>query len=244
MLLKRILLGLLILAASGGTGAVKKIEPGENPPEKLSDLYKVLTLNMRKGLNCDDLVVWPIKLTGRSSEIMLNGIFYEVEMTLKPFETQGLSFEKSEIYVKRLSVDKDALAHWELKVTDYREVQTKLVFTLHSLEKKLGAGRTELKLRADSSERLIEMRGRGHFCGFPAGYQARASLRWDEKEKKLYLEPKDLSWAGFQMPRIFWWLGTQAVPEEPILDFSSSWIPLNIQELYVGWDRISLSTNW
>jgi hypothetical protein len=225
-------------------GPPKKIVAGDEAPDKLSDLYKLLTLNLRKGFS-EDLVVWPIKLTGRATEIVDNGMFYELDMTLKPFEMQGLSFENSDIYIKKMSVDKDALLHWDIKVLDYREVQTRLIFTLRSLEKKLSlAAGQEIKLRADSAERMVIMKGPGHFCGLPVTFEARAGLRWDDKGRKLYFDPKTLACDGYNVPTWLWWMGSSFVPETPILDLSATWVPLNIQEIYVGWDRINLSTNW
>ena len=41
-----------------------------------------------------------------------------------------------------------------------------------------------------------------------------------------------------------WRLGRSPVPERPVLDLGFSWIPFNIQEVHVGWDRVNLSTNW
>jgi hypothetical protein len=239
-----ILSALVAMSSLSLAGPPKNIEPGDGPPEKLSDLYKLLTLNLRKGLS-PDLVVWPIRLTGRAMEILDNGMFYELEMTLKPFELQGLSFEKGEIYIKKMSVDKDALQHWDLKVLDYREVQTRLIFTLRSLEKKLSTEEgQDIKLRADSAERVVEIRGQGHFCGIPLACQTTAGLRWDDKERKLYFEPKAMEFAGHEVPRWLWWMGSSLAPGSPILDLSATWVPLNIQEIYVGWDRINLSTNW
>lgn len=243
--MKRIFLPFfLALSLLAHAGPPKNIVAGDEAPDKLSDLYKLLTLNLRKGLS-DDLVVWPIRLTGRTSEIVDNGMFYELEMTLKPFEMQGLSFEKGEIYIKKMSVDKEALQHWEIKVLDYREVQTRLIFTIRSLEKKMSlAAGQEIKLRSDSADRIVEIKGSGHFCGIPVLCDARAGLRWDEKARKLYFDPQSLSCAGFNIPRWMWWAASSVVPETPILDLSATWVPLNIQEIYVGWDRINLSTNW
>lgn len=245
MTVRRFFAAMLLLAAlaSAVAGPPKNITAGDGPPEKLSDLYKFLTLAMRKGL-APDLVIWPIRLTGRAAEIIDNGMFYEIEMSSKPFELQGLSFEKGEFFIKKMSVDQQAMQNWELKLLDFREVQTRLIFTLRSLEKKLIDAGYDLKLRADSSERVVELKGRGRFCLIPMDYDARCSLRWDEKGRKLYFEPKSMRWAGFALPRLLWWLGSHAVPKEAILDLSYSWIPLNIQEIYVGWDRINLSTNW
>lgn len=237
-----LMLLMLALSLPVAGGPPKKIEAGDGPPEKLSDLYKLLTLNLRKGLS-PDLVVWPIRLTGRATEIIDNGLFYEVEMTLKPFDMQGLNFEKGEIFIKKMTVDKAALDKWDLKVLEFREVQTRLIFTLRSLEKKLSAG-GEVKLRADSAERIVEMKGQGRLVGIPLACEVRAGLRWDEKARKLYLEPKEVRYAGFKLPSWLWWLGRNLAPEEPILDLSATWVPLNIQEIYVGWDRINLSTNW
>jgi hypothetical protein len=243
--MRRVLLGMfLALAFTAQAGPPKAIEPGDSPPDKLSDLYKVLTLNLRKGLS-PDLVVWPIRLVGRASEIVDNGMFYELEMTIKPFDMQGLSFEKGEIFIKKMSVDKEALQHWDLKVLDYREVQTRLIFTLRSLEKKLSlALNQEIKLRADSADRVVEIRGQGKLVGIPLACTVRAGLRWDDKARSLYFEPKEVSYAGHVLPHWLWWMGTHVAPETPILDLSATWVPLNIQEIYVGWDRINLSTNW
>jgi hypothetical protein len=213
------------------------------PPTKLSDLYKFLTLQVRDGLS-STVKVWPIRLQGRAKEILGQGDFFEVEMTLKPFDFQDLSFEKGEILIKQLTVDPDAMKHWQLKIKDYKEVQNRLIFTLRSLEAKLSKTHGDLKLRADSAERTVEILGHGHFCFIPLDYVSRAGLRWDEKGKKLYFVPKSVSWAGFHVPLWLAWLGSRTIPEEPLLDLSSSWIPVNIQEIYVGWDRINLSTNW
>ncbi len=213
------------------------------PPAKLSDLYKFLGMHVRRSLG-EEVTVWPIRLLGRAAEIMSAGNFFEVEMVLKPFEYQGLSFEKGEILIKQLKVDPGAMKSWELKVLDYKEVQTRLIFSLRSLEKKLSQSMGEVKLKADSAERIIEIRGRGRFLLIPASFETRAGLAWDEGARRLYLKPKAVSWAGLRLPRFLWWLGGRTTPKEAVLDLGSLWIPLNIQEIYVGWDRVNLSTNW
>jgi hypothetical protein len=245
LILKRGLLAMCLgLAAQAGAASGPVMEPGARPPEKLSDLYKFLTLNLRKGLD-EDMLVWPIRLVGRASEIIGNGLFYEVEMTLKPFDMQGLHFEKGEVYIKRMSVDKEAMKAWDLKVLDYREVQTRLIFTLRSLESKLASlWGGALKLSADSAERLVEIMGRGKLLGFNVACEVKSALRWDERVRKLYLVPKSVSYAGYQFPKWLWWLGRHPIPEAAILDLGATWVPLNIQEIYVGWDRINLSTSW
>lgn len=240
-LLQAALLSLLLFPSGPAFSAP---EPDvSKPPAKLSDLYKFLAMHVRRGLS-EDVTVWPIRLQGRAKEILNAGNFFEVEMTLKPFELQDLSFEKGEILIKHMKVDPELMAKWELKLLDYKEVQTRLIFSLRSLEKKLSKTLGEVKLKADSAERIVEIRGRGRFCLIPASFETRAGLRWDEPTKKLYFAPKTVSWAGFKVPRFLWWLGSGATPKEPLLDLGASWIPLNIQEIYVGWDRINLSTNW
>jgi hypothetical protein len=234
---------LLLLLPLGLMAKAPKALDTSKPPAKLSDLYKFLTLQVRQGLT-ETVNVWPIRLQGRPKEILGQGIFFEVEMTLKPFEFQGLSFEKGEILIKQMKVDPLAMQRWELKLQDYKEVQTRLIFTLRSLEKKLEAGHGELKLRADSAERMVEIKGHGRYALIPMNFEARAALKWDEKAKKLYFEPKSVAWAGIKIPLWLQWLSSGAVPKEALLDLSGSWIPLNIQEIYVGWDRINLSTNW
>ena len=241
--MKRLLLIGLLLSGPAAWAKAPQVIDTTKPPVKLSDLYKFLTLQMRRGLT-ETVNVWPIRLQGRASEILSQGNFFEVEMTLKPFELQDLSFEKGEILIKEMKVDAAAMQAWDLKLLSYKEVQTRLIFTLRSLEKKLSQRHGEIKLRADSENRLVESKGRGSFCLIPLGFEAKAGLRWDEKGKKLYFEPKSVAWGGVNVPLWLQWLGSGAIPKEPLLDLSSSWIPLNIQEIYVGWDRINLSTNW
>jgi len=221
----------------------KKLEPGNSPPDRLSDLQKYLMIHVRRTL-AENISFGPVRLKGRSSDIMAQGNFYELEMSLKPFEFQGLNVEKMEILVKQMRVDAEGLKKWELKVLDYKEAQTRLIFSLRSLEKKLAQEQPELRLSADSAERVVEIKGRGRFFFVPAHYETRAAFRWDEKAKKLYLVPKSVSWADFNVPRWLWWLGSGECPSKALLDLSASWIPLNFQEIYVGWDRVNLSTNW
>lgn len=248
--MRKIFAGLLmaLLAASLSADPVFKDPDTSKEPEKLSDLYRFLNWHTKKALD-PSVNVWPIKLLGLAKEILRAGTFFELDMSVKPFTMQGLSFEKAEFYVKRLTVDADALKHWELKVTDYREAQSRLIFTLRSLEKKINAdaaarGLGEVKLRPDSSEQVIEIKGKGSLIFLPLNYEARCKVKWDEKTRQLRLQPQSLSYAGLRLPLWLSWLGSTALPQAPLLDLSAVWIPLNIQEVHVGWDQVNLSTNW
>ncbi len=245
VLLLLVLLGLVIPAWAD---PVFKDPDTTKEPEKLSDLYRFLNWHTKKALD-PSVNVWPIKLLGLAKEILRAGTFFELDMSVKPFTMQGLSFEKAEFYVKRLTVDADAMKHWELKVTDYREAQSRLIFTLRSLEKKINAdaaarGLSEVKLRPDSSEQVIEIKGRGSLLMLPLNYEARCKVKWDEKSRQLHLQTQSLRYAGIRLPLWLSWLGTTALPRAPLLDLSAIWIPLNIQEVHVGWDQVNLSTNW
>jgi hypothetical protein len=78
----------------------------------------------------------------------------------------------------------------------------------------------------------------------PMNYVTLAALRWDEGGKQLFLEPQKVKWGALNVPRWLRWLGRGACPQDPLLNMSQSWLALNIQELHIGWDHITLSTNW
>jgi hypothetical protein len=225
-----------LAAASSGTPV--------RPPDKLSDLYKFFNQSVRQGLGAE-VTAWPIRIQGRSWELLKDARFPEVELILKPFESQGLRFEKAEFLFRRLQLDRDRLLSWELDVREVREVQTRLVFTLRSLGQKLSAALgEELRLRSDMNDQVIQLSGPGRFLGVACQVEARVQPVWDEKSKTLVLQPLEQRFGGREVPRWLWWLGRSPVPKGPVLDLGFSWIPFNIQEVHVGWDHVNLSTDW
>jgi hypothetical protein len=240
---------LLLAAALMGFGVTSPAFAADapkptRPPDKLSDLYKFFNLAVRQGLGAETNA-WPIRITGRSWELMKDARFPEVELILKPFDTQGLRFEKAELLFRRLQLDRDKLLTWDLDVREVKEVQSRLVFTLRSLAHKLSqAAGQEIRLKSDVDDEVMILSGPGRFLGIACQVQARCQPVWDEKAKTLRLKPIEQSFGEHHVPRWLWWLGSSPVPEAPVLDFGFSWIPFNIQELHVGWDHVNLSTNW
>jgi hypothetical protein len=247
--MKRILsalaLGLALAAPlAAGTPALAAPSVPEHPPAKLSELYKVFTLAAREAFQAE-LQSQQVRILGRSWELVRDGVFPEVELTLKPFEAQGLKFEKVELLFRKLTVDKEALQAWRIKLKDVREVQSRLVFSLRSLARKLSdAQGQELKLQADLDAQQLLISGRGRFLFIPCGVEARCAPLWDEATRTLRLGALEQRFGGHRIPRWLWWLGSGPVPAEPVLDLGSAWIPFNVQEVHVGWDRVNLSTNW
>jgi hypothetical protein len=241
--LRQVLLGLTLLLTGASLGAGTADAPPSRPPERLSDLYKFFSRALEKGLGTK-LNVWPIKITGRSWELLKDARFPEVDLTIKPFDAQGLHFEKAELLFRRLVLDRDKLLEWELEVRECREVQTRLVFTLRSLARKLAKDGEDLRLKSDMDDQIVVLEGRGRYLGVACNVVARCRPQWDEKTKTLRLLPLEQSFGGRKVPRWLWWLGSSPVPEAPVLDLGFSWIPFNIQEVHVGWDHVNLSTNW
>ena len=89
------------------------------PPAKLSDLYKVFTMAAKEALHAD-VQAWLVRILGRSWELVRDAVFPEVEFTLKPFETQGLKFQKAELLFRHLVADPEALQRWQIKLKDVR----------------------------------------------------------------------------------------------------------------------------
>jgi hypothetical protein len=224
--------------------AAAKLEAGPHPPDRLSDLYKVFTQALREGMGAE-VQAWPIRIVGRTFELMRDGHFPEVELTLKPFQTQGLSFEKAEILFKKMSVDRDALLQWKLKLVEVREVESRLIFSMRSLAQKLSkAAGQEVTLKADAEAQTVLLTQRGRFFFVPCTVEATCEVAWDDNAKLLRLKAKEVRYSGHLIWRWFWWMGSRPAPAEPILDLGFSWIPFNIQEVHVSWDRVNLTTNW
>jgi hypothetical protein len=235
------------LAAPGkALSAQAQFEAGlpETAPKKLSDLYKFFTRAVQEGLGTE-VQSAAVRITGRSWELVRDGRFPEVELTLKPFEAQGLKFDKGGFLFKKLEIDKDALLAGKLKLKEVRAVESRLVFTLRSLARRMSdkAG-SEIRLQADMEEQLVSVEGQGSFLAIPCKVESRCQFVWDESAKMLRLVPQEQSFGGHAIPRWLWWLGHGPVPKDAVLDLSSSWIPFNIQEVHVGWDQVNLSTNW
>lgn len=216
----------------------------DHAPAKLSELYRFFTLAAGEALRADSPTA-QVRLLGRSWELMKSASFPEVEVTLRPFDSQGLKFERAELLFRRLSVDPDALRQWRLVMKDVREVQTRLVFSLRSMGRKLSdaAGR-DIKLQADMDAQQVLLTGPGRFLFIPCQVDARCQPLWDEAAKTLRLAAVEQRFGGHRVPRWLWWLGSSPVPSAPVLDLGFSWIPFNIQEVHVGWDHVNLSTNW
>jgi len=231
--------------AHGRSGAIEReADLPEGAPRKLSDLYKFFTQSVSDGLGAP-VAATQVRITGRSWELVRDGKFPEVELTLKPFDAQGLKFDKGDFLFRKMEVDQASLLQWRMKMKDVREVESRLVFTLRSLAKRLSdqAG-SDIRLQADMEEQQVVLGGAGKFCGIPCAVEADCQFSWDESARTLRLVILDQSFAGHRIPRWLWWLGRSPVPQAPILDFSFSWIPFNIQEVHVGWDQVNLSTNW
>ncbi len=240
-----LLIAALSLGSRASAGAPKLTPPDTSkPPEKLSELYKVFTLALREGLGAD-LQAWPVRIVGRSWELVRDAKFPEVELTLKPFQAQDLSFEKAEILFKKMTVDHDALQAWKIKLLEVREVETRLIFSMRSLGQKLSkmAGQ-DVTLKADAEGQTVWVSQRGRFLFIPCSVESNCELAWDDVAKRLTLVPKEVSYGGHRIWRWLWWLGSRPVPQEPVLDLGFSWIPFNIQEVHVSWDRVNLTTNW
>ena len=238
------LTALLAGPAPAAAPALAEAPVPDHAPAKLSDLYKVFTLAARDAFQAE-LQSSQVRILGRSWELMRDASFPEVELTLKPFEAQGLKFEKVELLFRKLQVDKGALEAWRIKLKDVREVQSRLVFSLRSLARKLSdAAGQELKLQADLDAQQLLLGGRGRFLLVPCDVDAVCQPLWDEGTRTLRLAAVEQAFGGHRVPRWLWWLGNSPVPRGPVLDLGPSWIPFNIQEVHVGWDRINLSTNW
>jgi hypothetical protein len=213
-------------------------------PHKLSDLYKFFTQAVQEGLGTD-LRAEDVRITGQSWELMRDASFPEVELTLKPFEAQGLHFDKGGFLFRKMEVDQQALAGWKLQVKQVREVQSRMVFTLRSLAKHLSDGEgSDVHLQADMEQQEVVLSGQGSFCRIPCAVEARCHFVWDEATKTLRLVPLEQRFGGHALPSWLWGMGLSPVPAAPILDFGFSWIPFNIQEVHVGWDEVDLSTDW
>lgn len=213
-------------------------------PHKLSDIYKIFTEAVRLGLGAD-VGVSSVRVRGQSWELLRDAHFPEVELTLKPFETQGLRFEKAGFLFRQMAVDRTALWGWKLKALEMREVQSRMVFTLRSLAHRLGSpSRGEVRVEADMEGQQVELGGQGAFCGVACAVEARCHFVWDEKSKTLNLVAIEQRFGGHRIPRWLWSLADSPVPKAPVLDLGFSWIPFNIQEVHVGWDEVDLSTDW
>ena len=251
--MKALCLALLIAAgplqAAADSASIPAAVTPARAPSKLSDLYQVFTLAAKDALHAD-VQAWPhaVRILGRSWELMKGGVFPEVEFTLKPFEAQGLKFEKAELLFRHLVVDVGALQVWQVKLKDVREVQTRLVFTLRSLAMKLSAAQgQDLKLQADLDAQLCwsERARTLPLHPLPGGGPLRAALGRPGQDPEPGADGAALrrpppspagcgGWAAARRPTRRCWTA-----------LAFSWIPFNIQEVHVGWDRVNrLSTNW
>jgi hypothetical protein len=232
------------LAAKKSPRALFEAGLPADAPKKLSDLYKFFTQAVQQGLGAD-VRASDVRITGQSWELVRDARFPEVELTLKPFEDQGLHFDKGGFLFRKMDVDRDALMAWKLKVTQVREVQSRMVFTLRSLAQRLSGGAAgDIHLQADMEDQQVDLSGKGSFCGVACAVESRCRFVWDESAKTLSLAPVEQSFGGHRVPRWLWSLGRSPAPQTPVLDFGFSWIPFNIQEVHVGWDEVDLSTDW
>ncbi|MGH7442504.1 MAG: hypothetical protein ACREKE_07525 [bacterium] len=251
-------LGAALLAFSSGPILSAAVRPGtarfnkarfeadlpKTAPHKLSDLYKVFEEALRQGLGAQ---VKPesIRIRGQSWELLSNARFPQVEIKLKPFDTQGLRFNKAGFFFRKMDVDRSALWKSRIKVLQVREVQSRLVFTLSSLGLKLaGPSGVEPRLQADMDNQELIVDAQGSICGISCGVESRCHFVWDETSKTLRLVPLERRFGGHLIPHWLWALGKGPVTDKPILDFGFSWIPFNIQQVHVGWDEVDLSTDW
>jgi hypothetical protein len=246
--LSLLILGLAAALPAAKAAAAKKAavlnDAGLKAPDRLSDLYKIFNQALREGLGAE-VQAWPIRIQGRSWELLKDGQFPEVELILKPFQTQDLSFEKAELLFRHMHLDREALLNWKLHLIEVREVESRLIFNMRSLAQKLSkAAGQDLGLKADAEAQTVRVTGKGRFCFIPCTVEADCELKWDDASKQLSMAPQTLYFGGHRIWRWLWWLGRQPLPQGPLLDLGFSWIPFNIQEVHVSWDRVNLTTNW
>ena len=232
------------LAMAVFAGQARGADFPDREPKYLSDLYKYLTHHLEQGLSPN--LEARHTIIGRSWNTIKSGLFHRVESDLQEFDYQGLRFLKAHFEFRRLQVSQPELMKWNLKVESLKESLSSMVFSLKSLESKMQKSMKDpsLELRADIARQEIIAKGKGSLALVSAGYTARLKPRWDVDSRKLYLDPIKVEWAGMDTPGWLWWAGDGAWPEEAVLDLSESWIPFNIQEVNLGWDRVSLSTDW
>jgi hypothetical protein len=230
------MIGLLVFALALALGAE---EGAAAPPSKLSDLHKFLMRNVQSAFG-SAIKGRPV-IQGLSNDIIKTGRFRKVELDLQPFRFQELNIERCELVFEHFWIKPQALQQWQVEVEKVGDATSRLVFTMQSLEKKLGP-LGEVKIKPEIATQQLEMLGKGRFFFIPMEYSARAKLHWDGK--KLMLKPQQLSWGGMRVPLWLGWLGSPVFSQAPVLDLSNNWIPFNIQEVHLSWDTVTLSTNW
>jgi hypothetical protein len=231
--------GMFVLLAFALALALGAEEGASAPPNKLSDLHRFLMRNVQAAFG--SAVKGRPVVIGLSNDIIKTGRFRKVELDLLPFRYQELNIERCELVFEHFWIKPQALREWQVEVEKVGDATSRLVFTMQSLEKKLGPS-GEVKIKPEIATQQLEMAGKGSFLFIPMGYTARASLQWDGK--KLNMKPESLKWGGLRVPLWLAWLGSPVFTKAPLLDLSSSWIPFNIQEVHLSWDTVTLSTNW
>jgi hypothetical protein len=233
---------LLFWLAFGALGALSQArERSEAPPSKLSDLQRFMTQQFQEvfgpGLKVHSVI------QGLSKEILATGRFRRVECELSSFHFQDLRFDKAGFVFDHFWVDPKALKSWKLSVDKVGEVQSHLTFTLPSLEAKVASveGRP-MSLKPDVASQEIEVSSKASLFFLPFSCVTRTVLAWDGSS--LWLKPRRVSWGSFGIPRWLYWALRGAFPVQPVLTMGQTWIPLNIQELHLSWDKVTLSTDW
>lgn len=228
----------LALALAASPGSSNQVP--SQPPSKLSDLHRFVLMQVQEALGT--AVKGRPVIIGLSDQILSNGRFRKIDLELQPFRCQELNFEKFELALEHFWVRPEALKRWQLEVEKVGDSLSRLVFSLPSLEKKLQTLDPALKVKPLVDKQKLEVSGRGRFLLIPLGWTSQASLHWDGKA--LRLKPASLRWGGIRIPLWLSWLGSKTLPEAPLLDLGRSWLPLNIQEIHLSWDTVTLSTNW
>jgi hypothetical protein len=240
--MKQLKMAISLALALGLSLALSGLNAGDaprNPPSRLSDLHRYIILQVQDALGI--AAKGKPTITGLSTQIARDGRFRKVEVDMQPFRYQELNFEKFELVVEHLWVKPEALKRWAMEIEKAGDATSRLVFTVPSLEKKLGPDGS-IKLKADINAQDFEATGSGRFLFIPMAWRMLAVLHWDGKA--LYLVPQQLHWGALRVPLWLSFLGSRTLPQGPILDLSGQWIPYNIQEVHLSWDTVTLSTNW
>lgn len=212
-----------------------------DPPDRLSDLQRFMGMQYQRVFG--ENVRVKTLILGLSKDILATGRFRKVESELSAFTFQDLRFDKAGFLFDHFWVDPAALSRWDLVLEKVGEAQNHLTFTIPSLQAKISkeSGRAVV-IKPDVAEQVLELSGRASFLGIPCDAVARTVLAWDGQN--LRLEPRQVKIGKVSLPRWTYWVMRGPWPREPVLRMGSLWIPWNIQELHLSWDKITLSTNW
>jgi hypothetical protein len=237
------LLGCFLAVFGAGLAlAADNSKPKSAPPmKKLSDLQKFFRTQVQQLFGAEVKVKPTVH--GRSFEVIPTGSFPKLELELGPFDYQDLHIERAEFVLERVQIDPQALKNGEMKMEKVGESQMRVVLTLPSLKGKLAKTMGEdLQVKSDQPANELVLTGRGHFCLIPAGFTTRVGLEWEGRS--LYLKPSRVEWGGWKIPGWLWWMGRSAYPKQAVLVLPEGWMPYNVLELHVSWDKVILATSW